>query len=401
MELGWVVGMNGFSGTSSLCGDVCTNSMTSSDTEVNRQKGLFSSGSVKQGKSAGFEDHEWRCLKMARTGSSSIFSYEQQLPMFSSSKAESFLLNSDDSLLATLSPSSWENAGLVSGNLNINVHEVIARAKRPFTPSQWLELEQQALIYKYLNANAPIPSNLLTSIRKGISSPFSTTSLGNNTLRWRPYQLGFSMNTDPEPGRCRRTDGKKWRCSRDAVADQKYCERHMNRNRHRSRKPVEGQTGHARKAVPAIANLPSASIVSGSRSSSISTIHQKNNLQPDIISSPHRYLNWKQISEENMKRNVKDFEESRKLNSVSLKPVDTLSLIPTEPNPCDKSYFSSPSSSPMLLPQELLALSPLEVSTEECKVHEDWIPFYWKASHGGPLGEVLTSSHKQTRALEL
>ncbi|BAT95958.1 hypothetical protein VIGAN_08280800, partial [Vigna angularis var. angularis] len=44
---------------------------------------------------------------------------------------------------------------------------------------------------------------------------------------------------DPEPGRCRRTDGKKWRCSREAVEGQKYCERHMHRGRNRSRKPVE------------------------------------------------------------------------------------------------------------------------------------------------------------------
>lgn len=44
---------------------------------------------------------------------------------------------------------------------------------------------------------------------------------------------------DPEPGRCRRTDGKKWRCSRDVVVGQKYCERHMHRGRNRSRKPVE------------------------------------------------------------------------------------------------------------------------------------------------------------------
>ncbi|EPS59588.1 hypothetical protein M569_15218, partial [Genlisea aurea] len=41
------------------------------------------------------------------------------------------------------------------------------------------------------------------------------------------------------PGRCRRTDGKKWRCSRDVVAGQKYCERHMHRGRNRSRKHVE------------------------------------------------------------------------------------------------------------------------------------------------------------------
>lgn len=44
---------------------------------------------------------------------------------------------------------------------------------------------------------------------------------------------------DPEPGRCRRTDGKKWRCSRDVVPGQKYCERHVHRGRNRSRKPVE------------------------------------------------------------------------------------------------------------------------------------------------------------------
>lgn len=44
---------------------------------------------------------------------------------------------------------------------------------------------------------------------------------------------------DPEPGRCRRTDGKKWRCSRDVVAGHKYCERHMHRGRNRSRKHVE------------------------------------------------------------------------------------------------------------------------------------------------------------------
>ncbi|MCD7454085.1 hypothetical protein HAX54_023446 [Datura stramonium] len=43
---------------------------------------------------------------------------------------------------------------------------------------------------------------------------------------------------DPEPGRCRRTDGKKWRCKRDLIPGQKYCGQHMHRGR-RSRKPVE------------------------------------------------------------------------------------------------------------------------------------------------------------------
>ncbi|EPS67843.1 hypothetical protein M569_06931, partial [Genlisea aurea] len=110
----------------------------------------------------------------------------------------------------------------------------------PFTASQWMELEHQALIYKYINANVPIPSYLLDPIRK----PFQSAAFRSTPFGWGGFQLGFS-NSDPEPGRCRRTDGKKWRCSRDAVADQKYCERHMNRGRHRSRKPVEQQSGHA------------------------------------------------------------------------------------------------------------------------------------------------------------
>lgn len=55
------------------------------------------------------------------------------------------------------------------------------------------------------------------------------------------YCSYFGKKIDPEPGRCRRTDGKKWRCSKDAHPNSKYCERHMNRSRYRSRKPVESQ----------------------------------------------------------------------------------------------------------------------------------------------------------------
>ncbi|MCH84752.1 growth-regulating factor 9-like, partial [Trifolium medium] len=44
---------------------------------------------------------------------------------------------------------------------------------------------------------------------------------------------------DTEPHRCRRTDGKKWRCGKNTVPNQKYCERHMHRGRNRSRKLVE------------------------------------------------------------------------------------------------------------------------------------------------------------------
>ncbi|CAL0329604.1 unnamed protein product [Lupinus luteus] len=63
---------------------------------------------------------------------------------------------------------------------------------------------------------------------------FSETQRG-----YRSQSFDFGSMMDPEPRRCRRTDGKKWRCSRNVVPDQKYCERHMHRGCNRSRKHVE------------------------------------------------------------------------------------------------------------------------------------------------------------------
>lgn len=48
----------------------------------------------------------------------------------------------------------------------------------PITPSQWMELEHQALIYKYITANVPIPSNLLYPIRKALQSAACSTFSG-------------------------------------------------------------------------------------------------------------------------------------------------------------------------------------------------------------------------------
>ncbi|KAI3707556.1 hypothetical protein L6452_26182 [Arctium lappa] len=79
-----------------------------------------------------------------------------------------------------------------------------------FSMGQWQELEVQALIYRHM----------LTVYQSGGG-----------------YWGRGGM--DPEPGRCRRTDGKKWRCSKDVVGGHKYCERHIHRGRNRSRKPVE------------------------------------------------------------------------------------------------------------------------------------------------------------------
>ncbi|KAF8042809.1 hypothetical protein BT93_A1210 [Corymbia citriodora subsp. variegata] len=101
----------------------------------------------------------------------------------------------------------------------------------PFTHAQWKELERQAMIYKYMMASIPVPPELLIAILAPRDGP--RFSYGNG------YSLRYSSNGDPEPGRCKRTDGKKWRCSREVAPDQKYCERHLHRGRPRSRKPVE------------------------------------------------------------------------------------------------------------------------------------------------------------------
>ncbi|XP_027942618.1 growth-regulating factor 2 isoform X1 [Vigna unguiculata] len=104
----------------------------------------------------------------------------------------------------------------------------------PFTSAQWRELERQAMIYKYMMASVPVPPDLLI--------PTSLTPSSRSACMDGGFNLRLASGTDPEPGRCRRTDGKKWRCSRDVAPNHKYCERHMHRGRPRSRKPVEVNT---------------------------------------------------------------------------------------------------------------------------------------------------------------
>ncbi|EYU19686.1 hypothetical protein MIMGU_mgv1a021798mg, partial [Erythranthe guttata] len=97
----------------------------------------------------------------------------------------------------------------------------------PFTSVQWKELERQAMIYKYMISSVPVPLDLL----------FPPPIIVNSSPP--PPPSSYSKTGDLEPGRCKRTDGKKWRCSRDVAPTQKYCDRHLHRGRPRSRKPVE------------------------------------------------------------------------------------------------------------------------------------------------------------------
>ncbi|CAM8966907.1 unnamed protein product [Rhodiola kirilowii] len=114
----------------------------------------------------------------------------------------------------------------------------------PFTASQWQELEHQALIFKYMISGVPIPPDLLYSIRRSLDAKLFAlpTASSASHIGWKCFEMGVGRKIDPEPGRCRRTDGKKWRCSKEAFQDSKYCEKHMHRGKNRSRKPVETST---------------------------------------------------------------------------------------------------------------------------------------------------------------
>ncbi|KAK4769378.1 hypothetical protein SAY86_027528 [Trapa natans] len=96
-----------------------------------------------------------------------------------------------------------------------------------FTLAQMEELERQKLIFKYMVASIPVPPQLILPLKS--TTTVSTARISGSS----------SSSSDPEPWRCKRTDGKKWRCSRDVAPHQKYCERHSHKNRPRSRKPVE------------------------------------------------------------------------------------------------------------------------------------------------------------------
>lgn len=105
--------------------------------------------------------------------------------------------------------------------------------KALFTTSQLQELERQKMIHKYMLASIPVPPQLLVSISTAPPPSLPQCNTPGLDLRFP------SSGSDPEAWRCKRTDGKKWRCSRDVAPDQKYCERHTHKNRPRSRKHVE------------------------------------------------------------------------------------------------------------------------------------------------------------------
>ncbi|KAG8377450.1 hypothetical protein BUALT_Bualt08G0034100 [Buddleja alternifolia] len=319
MDFGHVVGFHNFDFSNSKNG----NGNGNGDDEFSNPKWYGSGGNRKQERRLinnieGDDEYLRREFKVANKTCSSSSSammkipsqhryYNDQMLSFSSSPTPSASAQTVTTLPCLYNHNSSTTPGGY-GYEGLNSRRSMLGLRGPFTASQWMELEHQALIYKYITANVPIPSCLLNPITKAFnsSSAFSAFSaLRPNALGWGSFHLGFS-NTDPEPGRCRRTDGKKWRCSRDAVVDQKYCERHLNRGRNRSRKPVEPQQPpHSTKAkLPPMASSTSACVVpvggGVSNNLDLSHSHKLTNLQPASgIPNMNRSLLDKEIPKDN------------------------------------------------------------------------------------------------------
>ncbi|CAM0873663.1 unnamed protein product [Alopecurus aequalis] len=254
--------------------------------------------------------------------------------------------------------------GLSSG---ASMQGFLARVRGPFTPTQWMELEHQALIYKHIAANAPVPSSLLLPIRRSI-----------HPWGWAPFRSG---GADVEPGRCRRTDGKKWRCSRDSVGDQKYCERHINRGRQRSRKHVEG-----RKVTPTIAEP--TMVVSGgvsSHSQAVAWQQQVKTLAANVTDPFPRHSNRELLEKQNT------VEQS--LVSTPLDSFDFTS--PHSSSNCDEVAFL-PLKSHHDLDQAYITHGACSSSEKGTKAQETWSPLTKETLDDGPLGEVFRSKSSQS-----
>ncbi|KAJ8483792.1 hypothetical protein OPV22_016277 [Ensete ventricosum] len=477
MDFGGVVDMDMLVAASSDAGSVFSSSIASSDAELSRQIVFLGSSLQKNETSPEAEDHDMRCLKLARTDPKVastakvapflvpdypyLFPDGAQMLSFSSTfNQEAMGLSPDGTLpyqhhrsAPTSTPSCLRNAGLCSGSFDVNMNEVLARVRGPFTPTQWLELERQALIYKYIVANVAIPPSLFIPFRTSLNtfglSSLSVGSFGSSTsVGWGLYHQGYSGNDDPEPGRCRRTDGKKWRCSREAVADQKYCERHINRGRHRSRKHVEGCTSHAAKAIPSIAPSQSVSAIqNGGISGKLTTSqHQTESLQTNMTNCCPTQFDRITMSNGNVNGHTQNSEGLSMLDSFNSRSMSYLFPVSEEHNPFKGSSSETelghmsmdsllkPQSSsfsdnishitiPMLNNQQnethplrrftddwsrnqsdhsnisgseeydtidvgLGAAAPSEASN--CQ--PGWLPISWESSMAGPLGEVLNNN---------
>ncbi|XP_062189842.1 GRF-interacting factor 10-like [Phragmites australis] len=144
------------------------------------------------------------------------------------------VLVEDPEVVAVEDPEEAAAAAALQEEMKALVASIPDGAGAAFTAMQLQELEQQSRVYQYMAARVPVPTHLVFPIWKSVTGASSEGAQKYPTLMGlATLCLDFGKNTEPEPGRCRRTDGKKWRCWRSTIPNEKYCERHMHRGRKR------------------------------------------------------------------------------------------------------------------------------------------------------------------------
>ncbi|KAE8718524.1 hypothetical protein F3Y22_tig00110013pilonHSYRG00466 [Hibiscus syriacus] len=229
-----------------------------SDATSQTQPKLVGSGFPKQDRSCASTEDHWKCSKLQRTDglltpktmplhqgtpllrSNSLVSadsggQQEHMLSFSSLKSEAPFSNKngDFSEISALNSAKLRLLNVVCFQVMV-VEALMQACMRLLEDHNSISVDRVANISIDLqihHCNVAVPSNLIIPLKKTLYPyGFTSSSAGSlppNSLGWGSFHLGYSGSADPEPGRCRRTDGKKWWCSRDAVADQKYCERHI------------------------------------------------------------------------------------------------------------------------------------------------------------------------------
>ncbi|NP_001106028.1 GRF-interacting factor 10 [Zea mays] len=144
------------------------------------------------------------------------------------------VLVEDPEVLAVEDPEEAAATAALQEEMKALVASIPDGAGAAFTAMQLQELEQQSRVYQYMAARVPVPTHLVFPVWKSVTGASSEGAQKYPTLMGlATLCLDFGKNPEPEPGRCRRTDGKKWRCWRNTIPNEKYCERHMHRGRKR------------------------------------------------------------------------------------------------------------------------------------------------------------------------
>ncbi|ONK71656.1 uncharacterized protein A4U43_C04F10980 [Asparagus officinalis] len=238
--------------------------------------------------------------------------------------------------------------------------------------------------------------------------------------------LRFTGKADPEPGRCRRTDGKKWRCARDAAPDQKYCERHLHRGRPRSRKPVEHRKPRCKPSINTTVDVAPAEIAAAAVVKSPPAAAASFELNRPFQTVEPRSQDWTKSYSENyssdMQSDMQHYEELPNLNYTDSND-HWRSFLNPNPSSLDETNNADYSEPPRRfidawssenisagttshaddssvsasdkLPLSTLTLSMSNPIEDETKGAIKSLSLHWltpNSTPGGPLAEVLHSS---------